>query len=88
MQDVRENNSTSYLAAWTNLMYQSGTQVMRGSIFLTTIVFNSRQHAVNFLEDPFSTNQLAEHVHKLEGDSAPTIHLSEWPDPPDKDNKK
>jgi len=58
-----------------------------GYYFLTTIVFNSTQHAVNFLEDPFSTNQLAEHVHKLEGDSAPTIHLSEWPDPPDKDNK-
>ena len=86
MQDVWENNSTGYLAAWTNLMYQSGTQVMRG-IFLTTIVFDSRQHAVNFLEDPFSTNQLAEHVHKLEADSASTIHLSEWPDPPDKDNK-
>ena len=68
-------------------MYQSGTQVMRGMIFLTTIVFETKQHAVNFLEDPFSTNKLAEHVHKLEGDSAPTIHLSEWPDPPDKDNK-
>lgn len=55
----------------------------------TTVLFNSRADAINFLEDPFQTSQAANAIYELKDKPNPTLYIdgaANKDDPPDKDH--